>query len=173
MGKERRRSNSKDWPRSTTVFLHLRIQAKNQPVCFFLFRPRQVSGKEASTATSKSVPSSSSGTAHHSSSNGGGGGAPLTSEHIALRGLRLLRRPSRLRAVLALPRHTHLSESCRWACERLGVEASHASSTDAAVALCTGAGVAGGGEHASHEQVHLVVLDARNTRHVDAEAVAR
>ncbi len=90
--------------------------------------------------------------------------SPSSSSHVALRGLRLLRRPARLRAVLALPRHTHLSESCRWACERLGVEPALAASTDAAVALCTAADA---------EQVHLVVLDARNNRVVDAEAVAR
>lgn len=72
-----------------------------------------------------------------------------------------VRRP-KLRAVLALSKQGHLYDTVKWACDRLNVESSHAPSTDTAIAACKEGAIPS-----------LLVLDCRNYRNIDAEAVAK
>ncbi|XP_059082020.1 high affinity cAMP-specific and IBMX-insensitive 3',5'-cyclic phosphodiesterase 8A-like isoform X2 [Tigriopus californicus] len=72
-----------------------------------------------------------------------------------------VRRP-KLRAVLALSKQGHLYDTVKWACDRLNVESSHAPSTDTAIAACKDGVIPS-----------LLVLDCRNYRNIDAEAVAK
>ncbi len=101
-----------------------------------------------------------SGTSGNGSPSIGTAGLLRRSEYVALRHLRL-RRP-RLRAVIGLPKHTHLFDAAKWALDRLGVDCVHAASTEDALKACRDPNTA----------PNLLLLDARSNRDLNAENVA-
>ncbi|CAB4063273.1 PDE8 [Lepeophtheirus salmonis] len=84
------------------------------------------------------------------------------SECINYRNFRL-RRP-KIRAIVALPKHSPQYNAAKWALERLGVESVLTFSTETAIqALNNGLS----------STPHLVLLDSRHPRNIDAEALAK